>query len=552
MNSPNPTIDILPDEVLATVLKLVADLPASSWEKLPFPMSASRVSPRWRIITLAYPELWATIRISRHSRSRKLAAMFVERSGSFPLDISISMESYVYKNGQPYVPTILSLSKVLLIVGPHVGRWRTIALRGWDTHIRDFRAFLRAPPAPASRLEYVHLSNLEQNGYASPVVGTLEIFGSEALHSLRLNNSMYMLGASVLSNLRRLDIMMPMFQSPLDPPFLQPLFGPTCRIATLIIRSFKPVPGLRRAINAPTLSSLALSLDPCSYYYSPWYGATDSIKGITETLSMPNLEYLEIMVGVQLDPPGDHIHVQNPWEEPPFPNLRTLRLEGVCITPRKLALLQILTREITNLELIYTTDNHHLLKSAHRTGGSAPPWPFLHSLTVESADYAPWIAAFVAQRAALGPNMALARLTSRAALPRSLAHASRRGVTYGLLDGLGRGFFVDEYDQRVVDFEYVKPWRLEEDEYDPDDLCWCDSDFCWCVICGRSTLTREHRERFEVELEEALRASVREKSLYKEAKKKKRKDNLNLVGGAKTRRATKRRALDIPKDFCVA
>ncbi|KAJ6630257.1 hypothetical protein B0H10DRAFT_2207944 [Mycena sp. CBHHK59/15] len=78
-------VDTLPDDVLAAILKLVADLPVASHGRAkPFPIAATRVSRRWRALTLDLPELWTNIRISHHSRSWKLAAVFVRRSGSYP------------------------------------------------------------------------------------------------------------------------------------------------------------------------------------------------------------------------------------------------------------------------------------------------------------------------------------------------------------------------------------------------------------------------------------------------------------------------------------
>ncbi|KAJ7286985.1 hypothetical protein C8J57DRAFT_973196, partial [Mycena rebaudengoi] len=72
----------LPNEVLAAILKQVADLPVTSQETLyPFPIVASHVSQHWRDMSLAFPELWSRIRISRHPRSLELAELFVERSG---------------------------------------------------------------------------------------------------------------------------------------------------------------------------------------------------------------------------------------------------------------------------------------------------------------------------------------------------------------------------------------------------------------------------------------------------------------------------------------
>ncbi|KAJ6555845.1 hypothetical protein B0H19DRAFT_137019 [Mycena capillaripes] len=113
------TADILPDEVLAIVLKLLADLPvAFSYRTPPAPVSASRVNRRWRIVALSFPELWTNIRISHRSRSCHWAAVFVKRSRSCLLDISINLESYVYRGVRYVSPTYVD--KVLRIVGPHI------------------------------------------------------------------------------------------------------------------------------------------------------------------------------------------------------------------------------------------------------------------------------------------------------------------------------------------------------------------------------------------------------------------------------------------------
>ncbi|KAJ7348908.1 hypothetical protein DFH08DRAFT_959110 [Mycena albidolilacea] len=543
------SIEILPDKVLGTILVLVADFPApanawDTWNKYsePFPIAAGRVSRRWRKMTLSYPELWTTIRISRHSFTRKLAALFVKRSGSYPLDISINLECYIYKNGRPFVPAFLSLSRVLAIIGPHVGRWRTIALHGWD-QLQELATFLRNSPVPASRLEYAHLSTPDYYGFY--LTEPLEIVGNKTLHTLRLDSLMLYdgsrLGVSLLRNLRSLDLAMNERYRYIGVAFFQQLFGPSCRITTFILRRFCTLRDLHHAIEAPTISSFSVSFGR-EFYFS-YLNEMDPIKNLTENFSFPNLERLELVVQ---SPPemvkfSDLVHPQS-WSEPPFPNLHILRLEGIRITPRRLALLQTLSREITQLELINTSGNHHLL--SRRSDGGPPQWPFLHSLTVESVGFIHWLPAFVALRAGLGPGMAPVRLmlppSWRVTLPPELAHICIRGTSRGLADGLGRGFFTDDFDFRPVDFEFVEPAR--ELGY-PDD-----PSSCFCSSCRAWRRALRDKERVEVEIEEALKtgpALKRMKNSTMEARNRRRK-SFALTG----RRSSKQHP-DISEDFWI-
>ncbi|KAJ7691348.1 hypothetical protein B0H17DRAFT_566364 [Mycena rosella] len=156
------TVDNLPDEVLAAILKLVADMPVPAWNRAaPFPIAAGRVDRRWRALVLGYPEFWTNIRIAHRSRSWIWAALFVKRSQSCLLDISINLQSYmyqpnsacVYKTVQPRGRAYIPMAKALAILGPHVGRWRTIVLRAWENQLCEFFDFLRRAPRVAPRIE---------------------------------------------------------------------------------------------------------------------------------------------------------------------------------------------------------------------------------------------------------------------------------------------------------------------------------------------------------------------------------------------------------------
>jgi hypothetical protein len=203
---PQSAVDNLPDDVLTTILKLVADLPVLSSERdPPAPVAASRVSRRWRIVALGSPELWTNIRISHLLGSRRWAATFVKRSLSRPLDISINLESHRDENGwkNPYcIPH--PLNKVLAIVGPHIGRWSTLALRGWSYEMCEFLEFVRRAPVLPSRLEYTHLSGVE----GGRLLLTVEkLCGSESFSSLRVKGMEMELGKSTtFKALCRLDV----------------------------------------------------------------------------------------------------------------------------------------------------------------------------------------------------------------------------------------------------------------------------------------------------------------------------------------------------------
>ncbi|KAJ7700833.1 hypothetical protein B0H17DRAFT_1247518, partial [Mycena rosella] len=133
-------IDVLPDEIFAVIFKLVADSPITSLETdEPFPLAASRVSRRWRAVTLASPEIWATVRFTRRSCSWKLANAFIERTGSYPLDISVGLEPYTRAD---LPPPRTPASNILAVIGPHIHRWRKIPLCGSKRYFADLRQFM--------------------------------------------------------------------------------------------------------------------------------------------------------------------------------------------------------------------------------------------------------------------------------------------------------------------------------------------------------------------------------------------------------------------------
>ncbi|KAJ7500068.1 hypothetical protein FB451DRAFT_1385712 [Mycena latifolia] len=356
---PESAVDYLPDEVLAIILERIADSPPPTLHREPpFPVAASRVSRRWRTVALGSPELWTTIRISHRSQSWRWAAVFFRRSGALPLDISINLESYVYRDGEPRAPASIPVGRALALLAPTSGDGA--ALR----------------------------SSFAGTGCEDPIDA---------------------------STIRSLAVC-----------FSRPFY-------------------------IYTFTSL-------KYWRSGTYFATDGFESLTRTFSLPNLEHLGIRGGFTGSvKERRHLQIPDDWQAPPFPHLRSLRLEDVAFSRPGLAYIHSFSHAITSLELIYTTGNDHLLEASR---GRGTFWPALSALTAEGVDPR-WLSAFVEMRAALGPGMGIADLTLDASVCGIIAlhavdriHCLRDGPSLALIDG-HCGFYVDEFDAHVLDFQYV-------------------------------------------------------------------------------------------------
>ncbi|KAJ7473965.1 hypothetical protein FB451DRAFT_1247525 [Mycena latifolia] len=561
-------IDTLPDDVLAVILKLAADTPAPAWA-VPFPLVASRVSRRWCTLARGCPELWTTICISHRSRSWIWAALFVKRSQSRLLDICINLESYVYETRRhcisdrkrPHHPAYISMDRALAIVGPHVGRWRTIAVRGWDRQLRDFFDFLRSAPGAASRVESAHFCSLDYYGQSLPVLPELPaLVGLSNLRFLRANAAWCREAVlRRIGTVQHLDIELQAF-SDFDPHHLRQIFGPASNITTLVIREFYPrLVSSWDPIDASTVRSFAVGFSTPFYYDYRYYGGTlGGLETITDAFVMPNLEHLEIIGGFTGVPAEDvHIHVPAEWEAPLFPSLRTLRLEDVGFSRAGLALIQSLSRGITSLELIHTTGNHHLLSMCEQ-------WPTLHTLTVETLEEGEepdWLAPFLATRAALGENMRILELTLMPPLDdHSLALQPApvvrwlAGPSPALIDGVsGHGFCMDEVDGRAVDFEHIEDWECR---------CGCEYRDCDCDSFYERDWYHGWRwdgdlERLLADIAEEFKMAgelVRSKGMWREARKQRRREFKAERVGRQLKvglRAFKHRPYDLRPDFWV-
>ncbi|KAJ7300828.1 hypothetical protein DFH08DRAFT_997652 [Mycena albidolilacea] len=513
---PQAAVDSLPDDVLATILKLVADLPVLSSERTPpAPVAASRVSRRWRIVALGSPELWTNIRISYLSGSRRWAATFVKRSLSRPLDISINLESHRGGDGwgNPYcIPD--PLNKVLAIVGPHIGRWR-------------------------GRL----------------LLLVEKLFGSESFFSLRVKGMGIELGKSTaFKALRSVDVEYQWNEIAFSESFRR-LFGPWSTVTTLIIRDFHQALDNNSIANfAPidcsTIRSFSISFSPS--FYHPWpedYPDYGGFEAVADTFNLPNIEYLEIRGGFT-GIPYNRFRIPEDWEAPLFPHLRTLRLEDVEFGRAGLSVIQSFSRDITALQLINTAENQHLLVQPGA-------WPALRALTVEAPEVPEWIAPFVAMRSALGRPIldltlslcdrdfarTLAARNARSALAIHLQHS---GPSPALRDGVyGPGFYVNECNMRPADFK--QSVRVRTGHY-----CVPGWELSLCPECR----LEQDKERVEEEIEGDFKFEgevAGSKGTQREARKQRRRagEARSASWGSKAKRFSRNRRRGFIEDFSI-
>ncbi|KAJ7617921.1 hypothetical protein FB45DRAFT_1103242 [Roridomyces roridus] len=469
-------LGILPDEVLAVIFKLVSDALTKPAAHL-VSIAMARVNRRWRIVALHSPELWTTIRISHRLPSLHWAAVFISRSQSLPLDISINFEGYLRKPKdvdrflEPEYPPYVSLDKILPIIAPHLSRWRTVAFRGWPSHLGHFEQFISsAPPSSTSRIESLHLSNAETCWCTYDEPTSVPPPRLYKLRALKLDGLSWDAGVLLqpIRMLRALDIDL-RDQEEAGLEILRPLLeNPTAQLRTLVLRGFSLHRIQHPPIEAHSLRSLAVNLYSAGYWGSNDRGA--GFKTITALLVMPNLERLELLGGFRglyraEEEPMGFYGPTDVWNPPLFQAcLRELRIQGVRFSP-------------ANVELIH----------------SAGLWPRLRDITVESVDEdTRWLGGFVSMRGAhdlvvrLLPSSTITDLVQRGG-------PSIRwlwdGPSHNLFDNIspsGHGFYLDGADG-PVDFEYVvhprwcvcheqktdsESWRWEgvwEDDHAYDD-----------------------------------------------------------------------------------
>ncbi|KAJ7840851.1 hypothetical protein B0H14DRAFT_2784221 [Mycena olivaceomarginata] len=541
---PEATIETLPDELLAEILKLGADSPLPRRNLVPpFPVAVSRVSRRWRAIMLGSPELWTTIRLSHSPITWIWASLCAKRSQPYPLDITISLESYTahIDGGYDYNPLLQALS----FVSPHIDRWRTFALRCWKYQIEELQRSLSWETSGASQLQSAHISFVDAGAYHwDPTLhlhALPRLFSSPSLRSFRANMELCPSNPTAFSNLHSLDVDFGLTGQWLLRALRQILGASSCSLETLVVRNFRPevavVPD--DPLHAPKIRSLAVSFSTVFFYRHPYLGI-GGFHTFTDIFCFPNLEYLGISGGFTGVVEDDHqITVPEEWEPPLLPHLRILSLEDVRFSRNGLAYIQSLTRNITSLELIYTEGNEHLL---HQRDGVA--WPGLRTLTIGTRDSVcpPWLDAFLGLRPSPIMELKIPRWIGGVTLPVNSPPEIRRlteGPSRGLMDS-GYKFYIDDYDLRAKCFEQVEI-------ADSNSECG----WSWSLECEREWEAEQNLQRVEEEIDEALTMTgevVRAKGFCRESRKERRR-NFKLRDSGNKRSEGRRRRFDVAEDF---
>ncbi|KAF7364413.1 hypothetical protein MSAN_01102100 [Mycena sanguinolenta] len=523
---PGTTVETLPNELLAEILKLGADSPLPRQNLVPpFPVAVSRVSRRWRAIMLCSPELWTTIRLSHNSQTWIWASLCAKRSQRHPLDISISLESYI-DNGYGYQP----LRAALAFVVPRIGRWRTFALRCWEYQIRELLVY--APlwnPSDASQLQSAHISIVDADAYNWDPTQHLHslprVFSSPSLRSFRGNMRLCPSDPTAFSNLHSLDVNFGLTGQWLLWVLGRILGAPSCSLETLVVRNFRPevavVPD--DPLHAPQIRSLALSI------HSPTSSAFLISNISRSSVALRGSSRMTIKSQFQKN-----------GSPPLFPHLRILRLEDVRFSRKGLAYIQSLTRNITSLELIYTEANEHLLHQHDEVA-----WPGLRTLTVETRDSVcpPWLGAFLELRPS--PIMELkipywnGGVTLPVNSPPEIRWLTEEELSRGLIDS-GYQFYIDDFDLRVKYFEQAEIADSNSEWDWPGSLKW-----------EREWEAEQNLQRVEDEINEALTITgevVRVKGFCRESRKERRR-NFKLRHSGNKRSKGRRRRFDVAEDF---
>ncbi|KAK7007831.1 hypothetical protein R3P38DRAFT_2644479 [Favolaschia claudopus] len=477
LTSPALNLSTLPSNILLKILNLVADSPIPVWHRVPpFPIQLSRINGRIRDLALASPELWTTIRLSHRTHFWKWAPLFLERSQTELLDISVNLEAYMSvrrpAEGPPWSHCSFSgyygitsysalrplpFAKAVELIGPHIERWRSLALRCTLRQLEELCSYIKDSALSAVNLEVLHISVIEEEYCVNnPIPSLAELLAGSVVRSLRIDSDLELQRLSGFRALSHLDLV----YSPQHSIALRSILGPASPLRSLVIRGLSSQQGayFGAPFNACNLTTLAVSFRDYDFGI------------LTQTFNLPNLEHLELIHafgGADLE--SESLTLPEEWEAPVFPRLRTLRLVELELSSTNLAIIQSFSRTVTELQLIRVSAAHHILHPLRRDCG----WPALLSLAIETHyrdPYAEWLIPFLSVRAST-PDRKILKLTVSPHLQsdtltsacsdcnielRPLLHGSSPSLYH---NSQRNCFFYDEDDLLNLDFEWTESHR---------------------------------------------------------------------------------------------
>jgi len=397
----------LPTELLVWIFKAGALIPAHRNE-LPFPLLVSRICRHWRDIVIDSPDVWTNVQW--YVPSRPFPAIWFERSKSCLLDITLQVHSCYLEQDED-----LDISPLI----PHMDRCRRLIIDVKDDYeLVELIRPLKDVFAP--RLEYVEVCLREPDGDGE--LNEQHFFTGETpnLRSVRLRRA-FLQVPPTLVGVRTLDLHEWL---PSSTQFL--LLGTASSLTTLVLHDCTlmnededddddeyPV------VELPSLLNLAISYPKSSPWHYP-----EPEKSLLRYLSLPNLEYLEI-VHATIHDLINHFPIDD--QKLHYPKLETLRLDSLQLAKGDIGDLLFRTLPtVSHLQLINTEGEHILPARSVSTGAGhgaasdmaatteSPRWPDLHTITLETAptDNLIWLCDIVSTRIEMGKPLGRVRFSA--------------------------------------------------------------------------------------------------------------------------------------------
>ncbi|KAJ6535575.1 hypothetical protein B0H19DRAFT_1183780 [Mycena capillaripes] len=319
-----------PDEVLALIFKITADLPLGRTES-PAPLAISRVSQRWRAVAVSSPEMWTNVCVSGRL-SLNTATLFLRRSAPLAFRLSVNTESRNFS---------VDSMRTLDILLPHIERCSALALCVSHEDLRAWNTAL----ALKHELHKLRFLSIAIHSHAPD-----ELWGppDSLFHFTALCSSLHTLRLSVGPTMQFHDTLHPVQLTTLDVrctwdgAFLRHICHHSHVLQTLVLRDYSATvfDSADRA-SMPSLTSLVLEFRDAAL--------AEGLISLARFLDLPNLSRLAIK-GTGTPGVGHPLRLWNAYH---FPSLRTLHLRDVVFQrPIDARILESLSAGITHLQLI--------------------------------------------------------------------------------------------------------------------------------------------------------------------------------------------------------
>jgi hypothetical protein len=385
---PYDTIHSLPNELLVAIFK-AGSLTKLKRCEIPFPLLVSSICRYWRDVTINTPDIWTNIHISMR-RPLKYTLVFLERSKSSLLDITINVIGAHYS----------SFIEVSNAISSHIYRTRRLVITAEG--VEDVQCIVKPfHHIVVSNLEYLHILVRISEGWSGYPFHFPLVAGAVQLRSLKLEGVCSKCSPPLVG-LTNLDILR--FQPNYGE--LRDLFSASPSLTKLVLRKF----GNGSPSDAPSDHDLPIIETFSLRYLAISFNDSHSISHCQCTLSslsMPNLEYLEIVHHDAVPNLVEHFSID--LQKPQYLKLQTLRLQGLAVSDIDVTFFRALPM-IKDLELIHISSAFSLPILTAEVSTSVPPceslpWQHLRSITVDtlaSYDNGSWLCDVVTSRVAAG------------------------------------------------------------------------------------------------------------------------------------------------------